>query len=387
MIPTHLRIALVSTALAAASCSPLYVLRAGYEEAKILSRRRSIVEMVADERTPPQTREKLRLVLRARSFARDSLRLDVGESYTAFSQLDSDTLALIVSAAYRDRFEPYTWWFPIIGRVPYKGYFGEKKARRAVERLERKGLDTYLRPTAAFSTLGWFNDPLVSTLLRYDSVSLAGTVIHELVHNTIYLPGEAMFNESFAEFVGSRGAIALFCGRGSEETAECRRARAAWQDELVFGEFLSGLVRELEALYAREDVPLPEKLRLREEIFTRAQRTFSEAVRPRLQLSAYASFTREPLNNALLISRRLYYHRLDLFEALFQRSNGDLRRTLETVLAATRGAADPYAAVDSVLRLGGPPSPAAGGKEPSQDAMPPHTLQSLRGRPETGSSP
>src|SRR5215208_1049588 len=127
---------LLLLAATASACSPLYVLRAGYEEAKLLRRRESIAELVRDSTTPPQTREKLRLVLRARAFAHDSLGLDAGKSYTTFAQLDSDTLAMIVSAAYKDRFEPYTWWFPIIGHVPYKGYFSEKKAREAAANLE-----------------------------------------------------------------------------------------------------------------------------------------------------------------------------------------------------------------------------------------------------------
>ncbi|HEX6070910.1 MAG TPA: aminopeptidase [Longimicrobiaceae bacterium] len=333
-----------------AGCSPLYVLRAGYEEAKILSRRKSIVALVADSTTPPETREKLRLVLRARAFAADSLGLDAGDSYTTFSRLDSDTLALIVSAAYRDRFEAYTWWFPIVGRVPYKGYFSERKAREAIADLEEQGLDTYLRPTSAFSTLGWFNDPLVSPLLRYDSVSLAGTVIHELTHNTIYVPGQAMFNESLAEFVGGRGAIAFFCADRAEPSADCEAARAAWADELVFGEFLDGLVVELEALYGRTELTYEQKLAAREEVFTRARERFDGEVQPRMQPGSYGSFLRVPLNNASLLSRRLYYHRLDLFEEAFQLMGGDLRRTMEVILASARAREqDPFAAVERLV--------------------------------------
>ena len=80
-----------------------------------------------------------------------------------------------MSAARSDRFEPFTWWFPIIGRVPYRAFFSEESAAEAVSEMERRGYDAYVRPTAAFSTLGWFNDPLVSPLLRYDSISLANT--------------------------------------------------------------------------------------------------------------------------------------------------------------------------------------------------------------------
>lgn len=345
--PPLLVLALLGALLA--GCSPLYVLRAGYEEAKILSRRQPIARLVQDSTLPPGQRAKLSLVLEVRAFAADSLDLAVGDSYTTFSQLDSDTLALVLSAAHRDRFQAHTWWFPIVGHVPYKGFFSERKARAEIEKLERAGFDTYLRPTSAFSTLGWFNDPLVSPLLRYDTVSLAATVVHEVFHNTIYLPGEAMFNESLAEFVGARGAIAFLCGRFGEGSGECARARASWQDELLFGRFLGSLVAELEALYAREDLDREGKLAAREEVFARALRTFEEEVRPRFRVATYASFARDPLNNATLLSRRLYYHRLDLFEEVHRAACGDLRRTIALLLDAARDAEDPYEGVERLM--------------------------------------
>jgi predicted aminopeptidase len=338
--------------LLVSGCSPLYVLRAGYEEAKILSRRQPIVQMVEDPATPPEQRGKLALVLEARQFAADSLRLNVGRSYTAFSQLDSDTLAFVLSAAHKDRFQAHTWWFPIVGRVPYKGFFSERSARREMARLESRGFDTYLRTTSAFSTLGWFNDPLVSALLRYDSVSLANTVIHELFHNTLFLPGQARFNESVAQFVGGRGAIAFFCRdqRYGPASRECERATDAWHDELIFGAFLEGLIADLETLYAREDLTREEKLAQREVVFRRYQEEFASGIRPQFRVSTYAGFTANPLNNATLAARRLYYHRLDLFEQAYQLSDANLPLTIERILAAVDGAPDPYAAVDSMVR-------------------------------------
>src|SRR5690606_17721991 len=105
-----------------------------------------------------------------------------------------------------------------------------------------------------FSTLGWFNDPLLNTVLRYGDVSLANTVIHELLHNSIYLPGQAGFNESYANFVGDRGAIAFFCTRDGDDAATCRQAHDAWHDNLLYGAFLSDLVQRLEAIYDRTEL-------------------------------------------------------------------------------------------------------------------------------------
>ncbi len=340
------RFTLLLVVLLTGACSPGYVLRAGYEEAKILRRRQPITRMVADPRTPPAQRAKLALVLEARGFAQRELKLDVGDSYTTFSQLDSDTLALVLSAAHRDRFAPHTWWFPIVGRVPYKGFFSEEKARREIAKLEQRGLDTYLRPTSAFSTLGWFNDPLVSPLLRYDSVSLANTVIHELFHNTLYVPGQAAFNESLANFVGGRGAIQFFCAR---DARLCEQARNEWHDEMLFGGFLSQVVGELEALYARRDLDRQGKLAAREEVFARARRLFAEGIRPRFRGRGVGSFERLPLNNATLISRRLYYQRLDLFERVFQRYGGNLQHTIAEIVRVARGSRDPYAEVEKLI--------------------------------------
>lgn len=339
---------LILLLLLTGACSPLYVLRAGWEEAKILARREPIPEVIADPRTPEDWRAKLALVLRARDFAADSLGLDAGESYTAFSELDSDTLALVVSAAYRDRFEAYTWWFPIVGRVPYKGFFSERAAFDAARKLQQEGFDTYIRPTSAFSTLGWFNDPLVSSLMRYDSVQLANTVAHELFHNTFFAPGQVQFNESAASFVGSRAAIDFFCRRAPGSGA-CAEARAAWADDLLFSDFLDGLVAELEALYARADLTSEQKIALREQVFDRARARFAEEVQPRLRTGDFAGFARAPLNNAILLARRLYYHRLRSFERVFRRYGEDLPRTIAAIVRAAEGAEDPYAAVDSLV--------------------------------------
>jgi predicted aminopeptidase len=219
------------------TCSPVYLLRAGYHEAKILARRQPIVDMLRNPDIPAETREKLALVLQARDYAERVLELDTGDSYTLYSRTDGDTLAIVLSAARKDRFEKVTWWFPIVGHVPYRGYFNPRAAERAAERMERRGYDTYLRPIAAFSTLGWFNDPLLSTLLRHDEVPLVNTVIHELTHNSLYLPGQAAFNESFATFVGGRGAIDFFCELEGEDGPRCIQARDAWADDLLFGRF------------------------------------------------------------------------------------------------------------------------------------------------------
>ena len=297
-------VAVMAIAAIFATCSPLYVIRAGIEEAKILGRRRPISDVLADPATLAATRAKLQLVVQARSFADRQLGLDAGESYTTYSWVDSDTLLMVVSAARKDRFEAHTWWFPIVGKVPYKGYFNFERAYEEARDLEASGYDTNVRPSGAFSTLGWFNDPLLNTILRYGDVSLAGTVIHEITHNSLYLPGQAGFNESFANFVGDRGAVEFFCTRDPLD-ARCKTAEAAWQDNIVFGTALSDLVVRLEHVYKNESLSRETKIQERDTVFTNWARNYKNDVVPQLRCYGCPRF---PFLTMQLLSARLVDH-------------------------------------------------------------------------------
>ncbi|HSM36063.1 MAG TPA: aminopeptidase [Longimicrobiales bacterium] len=353
-----LGLAVAAVAAVCLTCSPGYVLRAGYEEAKLLSRRKPIAEAERDPAVSTDERRKLDLVVRARTYASQALDLDVGDSYTTYAFVDSDTLLLVVSAAEKVRFRQHTWWFPIVGHVPYKGFFRFDDAFKEAARLEAEGLDTYVRPSAAFSTLGWFNDPILSTVLRSPDVFLVGTVIHEITHNTLYLPSQAAFNESFANFVGDVGAAELLCGMEGDEGPRCRQARAVWADNLLFGGFLTDLVAALEEVYARQDLDDAGKLAAREDVFEGARRSFEADIRPHLQALTYAGFLDSELNNAALIGRRLYYDRLDLFADVHAALGGDLATTIARVVEAAEAFPDdPYGAVEDLVRDSRPSPP------------------------------
>jgi predicted aminopeptidase len=336
-------------ALLLAGCSPLYVIKAGIAEAKILAARRPIPEVILDPETDARTRGLLTIAMEARVFAAEDLRLDVGDAYTSFTQLESDTLAHVLSGAARDRLQPVTWWFPIVGRVPYRGYFDLDDALEAQRDLEEDGWDTYVRPTAAFSTLGWFADPLLSTLLRQDDIELVETILHELSHNHLFVPSQVTFNESFATFVGRTGAAEFFCTRagGGEDSVKCARARARWRDEVRFSRFLDGLVDELRALYARADLSSEQKIRQRADVFTASQRRFREEIQPTFEASTFASFLSIPLNNATLLSRMVYYHRLYDFDALLAQHGGSVAAAVAALAERAPDAEDAYSLLPS----------------------------------------
>jgi predicted aminopeptidase len=285
----------------------------------------------------------------------DSVGLKAGESFTTYSQLTTDTLVLVLAGAYRDELKPYTWWFPIVGRVPYKGFFDPADAERAAQEMELRGFDVYLRPASAFSTLGWFNDPLLSTTLELDSASLANTVIHELTHNTFYAPGQAIFNESFANFVGSRGAMWFFRSRG--DTVNERVSEEDWERDKTMGRFWESLYRSLDSAFEAHPDDRSARLAAATAIYDRAAQLYTDSVAPRLPGYGSRPVVRPTLDNAILLARRVYRTGLDEFDAVFALEGNDLQRAMGRIIELAKSRPDdPYVALREWLAVRSPGS-------------------------------
>jgi predicted aminopeptidase len=324
-------------------CSPLYVLRAAYEEGKILWRREPIADYIQKPDVKADTQEKLQLVLAVRDYARDVLKFNVGGSYSSYSYVDRPDLTYIVMAAPKTELRPYTWWFLIIGSVPYKGYFSKEEAQAEIDRLKAEGYDTTMRTSAAFSTLGWFDDPLLSHLLRYDNVVLSEVVFHELFHNTLYVNGAGAFNESAANFIGHYAAMDFFRDRYGADSKEYLRALQIWKDEREFATFIEEIAHTLRDLYSR-DIPLADKLRLREEVFTRGKEEWLRRIADR-PADTFRGFSQRPLNNAVLMHYIVYLKDLDLFESVYESCGRSLVRTVDALRHAVAKGGEPFEAV------------------------------------------
>jgi len=302
-----------------ASADVRYLTRAGLEQTRILREASPIEERIRDSSLPADERAFLGLVVAVREAA-PGLGLEAGDTYTTFSDVGRDTLLLSLTASRRDCICPVTWKYPIVGRIPYKGFFDPEMGRREADKLAAKGLDVWLRPAAAYSTLGWFNDPLLSTAMVRDSVELAALVFHEMTHNTIYVKSATPFNESVAEMMGYRSAEAFFRARGDSTLAG--RARARWYDEMVLADYYRALIDSLKTFYGTK--PDSSGLEAGRQAIARWSREQLETVYgPRLRTYRIARLSERPLNNAQLVGVLIYRTHLDWLDQYFERQ-GDV---------------------------------------------------------------
>ncbi|HEY8256602.1 MAG TPA: aminopeptidase [Gemmatimonadales bacterium] len=311
-----------------------YLTRAGIEETHILQARRPIADLVADPKTHPDLRGSLQLVLDSRDYAA-RLGLVAKETYTTYADVGRDTLLLVLQASPRDCLCAHTWKYPIVGRIPYKGFFDPKAAEREASHFTALNYDTYLRPSGAFSTLGWFNDPLLNTALSGDSVELAATVFHEIAHNTLYVRSATPFNESFAQFVGYRSAESFFTSRG--DSAKARQAADRWHDEIVLGEFYTSLATRLQGLYDQHpDSTILEAGRTEAAAWARTE--LQGPVAERLRTLRIGKLPERPVNNARIIAARIYRTRLDLFERWYDGHGRDIKGSVAALDTLMQGA-------------------------------------------------
>ena len=299
-----------------------YLTRAGIEQTRILERRQPLERLIGDTTLPAVDRGYINLVLAVRGHAA-ALGLEAKDTYTTYTDVGRDTLLLSLTGSKKDCICPVTWKYPIVGRVPYKGFFDPAMAQKEADKLAAKGYDVWLRPAAAYSTLGWFNDPLLSTAMIRDSVELAALVFHEIAHNTLYVKSATPFNESFAQLVGYRAAEAFYRSRGDSTLAD--RARDRWLDEIVLAEYYKSLIDTLQAFYRSQ--PAADSLEAGRAGIARWSKAQLEGpIGARLRTYRVARLAERPINNAQLVGVLLYRTHLDWFDRWHEAHGGDVAK-------------------------------------------------------------
>ena len=341
--------------LGAAALVPLlsscYVLGQGSKYLALRSRAVPVAKALADPLTPPATRLLLERAGAVRAFAVAALGLKETRNYTSVATLDADRLATVVQACAELSFDRHLWSYPLVGKLPYRGYFDPEEARAEAERMKALGYDVIARPVDAFSTLGWLADPLFSFMSGYGEAEVADLVIHEMTHATVFVRGGGgaeQFNEELATFVGREGSLLYLeklHGPASPELAEARRSRS---DAEAFSAFLRGTAAELEALYASGLAPEAKRRGKAEVIAARAAK-FAADYDALFETDRYRAFAMDRVNNAYLDLYRLYEGEPALYADYLARAcGGDLGRFIQAMsrIASTKeGRADPKAAM------------------------------------------
>ncbi len=316
-------------------CGVGYLAHVSRGQLEILWNRQPIAEVLADPALDPKLRAKLELVGEARRLAAE-IGLTPGHSYETYVALDRSFASIALSAAPKDRLEPHLWSFPIVGRLPYQGFFDRARAEEARAELAAQGFDTYLREVDAYSTLGWFDDPVLSPMLNRSDVSLVDTIIHESTHATIFEKGNADFNEALATFVGGEGAALFLVRTKGDDSAELRAFRQRLDDQDRFALFLKTLFEDLTAYYASPASPI-DKIAGREARMGAWQERLRAA-----DVGVFRRYADLPWNNALLLSLKLYMLDLGRFRALHEGLGADLPTTIR-FLASDPSASGPSA--------------------------------------------
>jgi predicted aminopeptidase len=324
---------LAAAALAQAGC---YYAHLAAGQTRILLARQPIESLLAAPETPPDLAGRLRLAGAVRAFA-SRLGLDVGQQYTSYVDWPGDRVVTTVVATRPGEVEARGFWFPVVGRVPYKGYFDPALAAREAERLAARGLDTCLFPVLAYSTLGWLADPLTAPLAR--APRLAETLLHELVHATIFVASEPDFNEGLATFIGQEAAVRFAAESEGPEGAALERERVA-EDRRIAGE-LQAFRERVRALYASTPAGAERDAARRE--LERAARVALAAL-PLATRDAPRLASAVRLNDACQALTGTYQGDIAGFAAALEGLGGDLPAFLARAREAAR-ADDPRAAL------------------------------------------
>lgn len=325
-----------------------YVLKQGSTLLDYRHRAVPIDSMIRDESTPEDTRKFLERVKEIKRFAVDELGLAENDNYTNYVDINRDYLALVVSATEKDSFKRYEWWFPVVGDVPYKGFFEEKDAREEAAELKKKDLDVWIRKVDAFSTLGYFSDPLYSYMKNYSDYRIAELLIHEQTHATVYLSGESQFNEELANLVGREGARLYLERKYGRESREYRAMEASEADYAAFYAWIRGMIAGLDELY-RKPVPRAEKLAEKEKLIASYKKTYEDEYVSRFRSDGYRWFVRVPVNNAFLSLYQLYDENSAEYRDIFARSGKDLRRLIAAAKTIEGRKGDPKGLLKKAL--------------------------------------
>ncbi len=316
------------------SCQIGYYFSSGVNQWKMANTRELIDETLFTKHTfTDEQKSKILLSQKARFFAFEKLKLKETKNYSTYIDLKRPYVTWVVQAAEKWEMKNYQWSYPIVGDMPYKGFFNEEDAQAEAREMQKKGYDTYVRGVSAYSTLGWFQDSLLSSMLRYKEHDLVNTIIHEVVHTTIYIKNNADFNERLAVFIGAKGSEMFYKELEGEHSKTLELIKNENADDVLFAQFISDELASIDKWYTenRKETHTEADEKAREARLALVIDDFTNKLKPTLKTNSYFKFEKEKMNNARLGMYKTYMENLDHFEVLYKKLNGDLLKFIEVV--------------------------------------------------------
>lgn len=287
---------------------------------QLMGQRQPIAQLVRDPQTPPGLKQKLQQIEAMRTFATSQLGLPDNDSYRSYAALEREAVVWSVVATPAYSMEPKQWCHLFVGCTSYRGYFSRSRAQQVADELQATGMDVALLPVPAYSTLGWFDDPLPSTVINWPEARIAGLIFHELAHQQLYVKDDSAFNEAFASLVEQEGVTRWLQGQPGQDLSRWRESQ---RRERQFVDLLLETRGALAALYQQ---PLDRKQMARRKamLFQQLRDRYAGL---KQQWQGYAGFDgwfEQKLNNAHLASIATYEARVPAFRQLLKQSGGDL---------------------------------------------------------------
>jgi predicted aminopeptidase len=302
-------------------------------QCRILLKRQPISTIMADPESPQSLRERLMFILKVREFAKNELQLPVNNHYLTYVDLKRSFVLWNVFAAPEFSLTPKTWCYPVAGCAAYRGYFAETNARQYADRLSKQGYDVYVGGVTAYSTLGWFDDPVLSTFIRFSEARTAALIFHELAHQILYVKDDTAFNESFATFVEQEGLRRWQHASGSERiyTEYMRQHRRREQ----FVQLIMHYRQRLEWLYQTDLMPSEKRMR-KITLFSELRNKFNHLKTHQIELTTYDDWMNQSLNNAKIGSVVAYHDFLPAFQKMLTQNRGEMNQFFEACRQLTK---------------------------------------------------
>jgi predicted aminopeptidase len=310
----------------------IYGLQQGAGQMQIILNAKPVEEFLADPTFPDSLKRKLALIANVRQYAIDSLGLKDTKNYKTLYDQKGQEVMWVVMASEPFRLKAKEWTFPVIGAVPYKGFFDWKKAVRLKDELEKEGWDVNIRNPGGWSTLGWFTDPILSKMLERSEGDLANLIIHEMSHATIFVKDSIDFNENLATFIGDRGAEKFLISFYGCDSREFQTYMNEDKDYILFAEHMLRGAERLDSLYntIEADLPLERKLKLKKEMIEKIIAALDTLPLSESSPRPSVRYQHKLPNNAYFMNFIRYQAKQDIFgDEWRNKFNGDLRAYIE----------------------------------------------------------